>query len=185
MTYSIHINDRVLELVQGDITEQDTDAIVNAANSGLRGGGGVDGAIHRAAGRLLDEECRAIIARQGRLPAGQAVITSGGNLPARHVIHTVGPIYSGNPKDPVVLADCYRNSLMVAEQENLRSVAFPSISTGAYRYPLELASVVALRAVSGFLENQARSLRIVRFVLFSKAAYDAYEQAAADLLGPG
>ncbi len=181
MSLSITLGKSVLELIQGDITEQDTDAVVNAANSGLMGGGGVDGAIHKAAGPGLKEECKRIVASQGRLPPGQAVITSAGRMKAKHVIHTVGPIYSGAPKDPYILADCYKNSLALAEKQSLQSVAFPSISTGAYRYPLNEAAPVALSAVADFLRQNATTLRLVRFVLYSEQAYAAYEQAAKAL----
>ena len=145
------------------------------------GGGGVDGAIHRAAGPSLKEACRVIVERQGRLPPGQAVITSAGNLPARYVIHTVGPIYSGRGEDPKTLASCYRTSLALAEEKGLASVAFPSISTGAYRYPLDEAAEVALGAVADFLRNQACTVKLVRFVLFGDRAYRAYEEAAQSL----
>ncbi|MBW2278337.1 MAG: macro domain-containing protein, partial [Deltaproteobacteria bacterium] len=126
-----------ITLEQGDITGHTADAIVNAANSGLMGGGGVDGAIHRVGGPAILEACKQIRAEHGRLPAGRAVITTGGNLPARFVIHTVGPIWSGGEKDePRTLASCYRESLDLAAVNGLRSIAFPSISTGAYGYPV-------------------------------------------------
>ena len=169
------VNNRTLRLVQGDITRQEVDAIVNAANSGLMGGGGVDGAIHRAGGPAILEECVAIVARQGRLPPGQAVITTGGRLPARHVIHTVGPIWQGGGHgEAETLAGAYRESLELAGEHGLRRVAFPSISTGAYRYPLDQAAEVALRAVLACLKDEESSVEEVTFVLFNPSALDAY-----------
>ncbi|MFC2004580.1 macro domain-containing protein [Chloroflexota bacterium] len=136
----ISINQSKLSIIQGDITSQVTDAIVNAANSSLMGGGGVDGAIHRAGGPAILEECKQIVAKQGRLPTGQAVITTGGNLKARYVIHTVGPIWHrGDKGEPELLASAYRESLKVAVENNLSSISFPSISTGAYGYPVNQA----------------------------------------------
>ena len=168
-----------LEIARGDLTRERVAAIVNAANSSLMGGGGVDGAIHRAGGPRILDECRAIRARQGPLPPGQAVITTGGDLPARRVIHTVGPIWSGGcAAEAETLAACYRSSLALAEEEGLESVAFPSISTGAFGYPIEDAAPVALRAIAGFLPA-ARSVRLVRCVLFSEADLDAYRRALA------
>ncbi|MBI2851358.1 MAG: O-acetyl-ADP-ribose deacetylase [Chloroflexi bacterium] len=149
------INGVSLSLIQGDITEQATDAIVNAANSSLMGGGGVDGAIHRAGGPAILDECKQIVARQGRLPTGKAVITGVGNLKARFVIHTVGPVWrGGNQGEPELLASAYTESLKLAAEKNLRSVSFPSISTGAYGYPLPEAANVALNAVASFLKQQ-------------------------------
>ncbi|MDD5127059.1 MAG: O-acetyl-ADP-ribose deacetylase [Dehalococcoidales bacterium] len=173
-----------LTLVQGDITRQATDAIVNAANSGLMGGGGVDGAIHRAGGPAILEECRQIVARQGRLPAGQAVITTGGNLPAKYVIHTVGPVWHGGTRgEAALLTDAYRNSLKLATEKNLTSISFPSISTGAYGYPVTAAAEVALHTVVSFLQENPASLQQVVFVLFDAATFNAYaavlEQIAA------
>ena len=168
----------VIELLEGDITEQDTDAVVNAANRTLLGGGGVDGAIHRAAGPQLLAECRTL----GGCETGDAKITKGYNLKAKYVIHTVGPIYhSAGEKAPELLASCYRRSLEVASANKLKSVAFPSISTGAYGYPLEEAAPVALKTVLDYLKNHPGIQRI-RFVLFGKDAYQAYEKALKDLL---
>jgi O-acetyl-ADP-ribose deacetylase (regulator of RNase III) len=168
-----------IELVQGDLTKDDSDAIVNAANSGLMGGGGVDGAIHRAGGPAILEECRKIVAAHGRLPTGQAVITAGGRLPARHVIHTVGPVYSGKPRDPELLASCHTESLKLAAERGLASVAFPAISTGVYGYPVEEAAPVALRAAIDFLKkNPDGPVRRVRFVLFSAGALEAFTAEA-------
>jgi O-acetyl-ADP-ribose deacetylase (regulator of RNase III) len=166
-----------LELVRGDITTQQVDAIVNAANSSLLGGGGVDGAIHRAGGPQVLEECRAIRSARGPLPTGEAVITSGGRLPARHVIHTVGPVWQGGQSgEPELLAACYRNSLALALRHGCPRVAFPSISTGVYGYPVEDAAPVALAAVREVLDRES-ALELVRFVLFSEADLRVYQQA--------
>ena len=172
-----------LELTRGDITREPVDAIVNAANSSLMGGGGVDGAIHRAGGPAILDECRRIVDAHGPLPAGDAVITSGGLLPARRVIHTVGPRWRGGEHgEAATLACCYRNSLALAAREGLSSVAFPSISTGAYGFPVDEASVVALEAVAGAL-RAGSPVRLVRFVLFSDADLDVYRRALDDLPG--
>jgi O-acetyl-ADP-ribose deacetylase (regulator of RNase III) len=167
-----------LELVQGDITRQDTEAIVNAANSSLLGGGGVDGAIHRAGGPQILEECRKI----GGCPPGEARITNGGRLKARYVIHTVGPIYYGGQSgESQTLANAYHNSLALASQHGIQSLAFPSISTGAYGYPIEKAAAIALRTVMEYLQAH-REVELVRFVLFGQAAYDAYRKALEGLV---
>jgi O-acetyl-ADP-ribose deacetylase (regulator of RNase III) len=176
------INQARLALVQGDITKQATDAIVNAANSGLMGGGGVDGAIHRAGGPAILEECKQVVARQGRLPAGKAVITAGGNLPARHVIHTVGPIWQGGSKgEKELLASAYKESLKLAAAHKLTSISFPSISTGAYGYPLAEAARVATDSVASFLKEQVTSVREVVFVLFDARTYEAYASALKEV----
>jgi O-acetyl-ADP-ribose deacetylase len=157
------------------------DAIVNAANSSLMGGGGVDGAIHRAGGPDILEECRRIVARQGTLPAGEAVITTAGRLPSRHVIHTVGPRWSGGKQgEAETLARCYHNCLRLAREHTLASVAFPSISTGAYGYPVMEAARIALRTAGDDLET-AGGVRLVRWVLFSEADLRAYEQARREI----
>jgi O-acetyl-ADP-ribose deacetylase (regulator of RNase III) len=166
-----------LELVQGDITRQDTDAIVNAANTSLLGGGGVDGAIHRAAGPELLEECRAL----GGCRTGEAKITKGYQLKARHVIHTVGPVYHGWPRDAALLASCYENSLRLAAAYGLRSMAFPSISTGVYGYPVAEAAPTALEAVIRYLRTHP-GFELVRFVLFDQGTFEAYARALARLL---
>lgn len=177
------INQARLAIVQGDITKQTTDAIVNAANPGLMGGGGVDGAIHRAGGPAILEECKQIVARQGRLPTGKAVITTGGNLPARHVIHTVGPIWQGGNKgEASLLGSAYKESLKLAATRNLTSVSFPSISTGAYGYPLAEAARVATAAVVSFLREQVTSVREVVFVLFDSRTYEAYSSALGEVV---
>lgn len=177
----VKITKATVELLQGDITRQDTDAIVNAANRSLLGGGGVDGAIHRAAGPQLLAECRTL----GGCDTGDAKITKGYNLKARHVIHTVGPIYRADGKRaPELLASCYRRSLEVAGANRLKSVAFPSISTGAYGYPLEEAAPIALKTVMETLKSFP-DIQLVRFVLFGQEAYDAYEKALKDLSRKG
>jgi O-acetyl-ADP-ribose deacetylase (regulator of RNase III) len=160
-----------IEAVQGDITKETVDAIVNAANSSLRGGGGVDGAIHRAGGPRILEEC----VQLGGCGTGDAKITTGGNLLARHVIHTVGPVYHGGDRgEPELLASCYRRSLEIAEKHGLNSVAFPAISCGVYGYPIAEAARIAVDTVTQSLES-ATSVRLVRFVLFSDADYRVYE----------
>jgi len=176
------VNKTKLTLIQGDITKQATDAIVNAANSGLMGGGGVDGAIHRAGGPAILEECKKIVARQGRLPTGKAVITTGGDLKARHVIHTVGPIWHGGGHGEAdLLASAYRESLTLAVTSGLKTVSFPSISTGAYGYPVDSAAVVALQTVIRFLEKKA-SLQEVVFVLFDNRTCEVYIEELERLL---
>jgi O-acetyl-ADP-ribose deacetylase (regulator of RNase III) len=172
-----------VHIVQGDVTQQDVDAIVNAANSSLMGGGGVDGAIHRLGGPQIVEECKALRQKDwpDGLPTGKAVITSGGRLKARHVIHTVGPVWRGGGLgEPEELADCYTNSLMLAKEKRLRSVAFPSISTGAYGYPVGPASRIALKTVKEFVEREAWPPKVI-FVLFSSRDLEVYEQAAKEI----
>jgi len=171
-------------LVQEDITEIDTDAIVNAANPTLMGGGGVDGAIHRKGGPRILEECKLIRAGEwpNGLPTGKAVITSGGNLKARYVIHTVGPIWSGgNQRESDILAEAYFNSLRLAVSKGLKTVAFPSISTGAYGYPIEKASRIALSTVKEFLEKEDRLDKVV-LVVFTKHDLEIYKEAAKEIL---
>jgi nudix-type nucleoside diphosphatase (YffH/AdpP family) len=163
-----------LSLIRGDITEQDTVAIVNAANTTLLGGGGVDGAIHRAGGPQILKECKEIHTRQGGCPTGKAVITSGGKLKARYVIHTVGPIWSGKNHDDNLLRSAYWNSLTLAEGKRVQSISFPSISTGAYRFPVERAARIALTALNDFF-RKPRCLKEVRFVLFSEEILKVYE----------
>ena len=164
-----------LGLVQGDITRQNTEAIVNAANSSLMGGGGVDGAIHRAGGSTIIEECHKIVAQIGRLDAGKAVITRGGNLKAKYVIHTVGPIWHGGIKNEAeLLSSAYKESLKLAVAHKLKSISFPSISTGAYRYPLVDAAKVALGTVISFLQNTPNPLEEVLFVLYDHRTYQTY-----------
>lgn len=161
-----------ITLVQGDITTQQVDAIVNAANERLLGGGGVDGAIHRAAGPQLLEECRTL----GGCPTGEARITKGYRLPARFVIHTVGPIWQGGERnEPGLLASCYRSSLRMAVDNGVKTVAFPSISTGVYGFPIELAAPIAIGTVQDFLADET-SIEEVRFVCFSGEDYTVYQQ---------
>jgi len=175
------INKAKLSIMQGDITLQATDAIVNAANSSLMGGGGVDGAIHRAGGPAILEECRRIVARQGRLPPGQAVITTAGDMKARHVIHTVGPIWQGGSQgEAETLASAYRESLKLAAAKNLTSISFPSISTGAYGYPVDKAARIALQTVIQFLSKET-SIREVVFVLYDGRTYEAYATALKEI----
>ncbi len=174
----VKIGTAKLELVEGDITAQDTDAIVNAANKSLLGGGGVDGAIHRAAGPELLAETRTL----GGCQTGDAKISRGYRLRAKHVIHTVGPIYHAEGKRAAeLLASCYRRSLEVASESKLKSVAFPSISTGAYGYPLKEAASIALKTTIDYLKGHP-DIQLVRFVLFGKEAYGAYETASKDVL---
>jgi O-acetyl-ADP-ribose deacetylase (regulator of RNase III) len=171
----IKVNNARISVIQGDITGQATDAIVNAANSGLMGGGGVDGAIHRAGGPAILEECKEIVSRQGRLPTGKAVITTGGNLKARYVIHTVGPIWrGGNKGERELLASAYNESLILAAKNGLTSVSFPSISTGAYGYPVDEAAGAAVKTVKDFLKKQESSVTEVVFVLFDSATFSVY-----------
>jgi len=170
-----------IAIVQGDITKLAVDAIVNAANESLLGGGGVDGAIHRAAGPKLLEECRKL----GGCPTGQARITRGYRLPAKHVIHTVGPIWRGGVAgEPDLLASCYRSSLELAVKQNVASIAFPSISTGIYGYPIALACRIALRATQAFLERNVLPHQVT-FVCFSAHDFDEYRLAHAELINGG
>jgi O-acetyl-ADP-ribose deacetylase (regulator of RNase III) len=173
----IKVGQATLELVEGDITQQDTDAIVNAANAALRPGGGVDGAIHRAGGPAIEAEGR----QWGGCPTGEARITTGGNLKARYVIHTVGPIYKdGLHGEPELLASCYRESLKLASAKGLKSLAFPSISTGVYGYPMAEAARVALATVKDYLTHHPEIER-ARFVLFGRSAYEVYEKVLKEL----
>lgn len=180
----VSINRARLSIIQGDITRQTTEAIVNAANSSLMGGGGVDGAIHRAGGPAILEECKQIVTRQGRLPAGKAVITTGGNLKARFVIHTVGPVWhGGNQGEPELLASAYRESLKLATENNLGSIAFPSISTGAYGYPVAEAARVALTTAASFLKESVTSIKEVVFVLFDSGTLQSYSSTLGKIAG--
>src|SRR4030067_2798447 len=172
----IQVGKARIRLVQGDVTDMETDAIVNAANSSLMGGGGVDGAIHRKGGPKILEECKRI--RENTwpdgLPTGKAVITTGGNLKARYVIHTVGPVWHGGKHgESELLAEAYKNSLKLAVSKGLKTIAFPSISTGAYGYPMEKASKIALKTVEEFLEKED-NLNEVLLVLFSKPDLEIY-----------
>jgi len=163
-----------IQVIQGDITKQPVDAIVNAANTSLLGGGGVDGAIHRAGGSVILEACRAIRAKQGSCAVGEAVITTGGNLPAKYVIHTVGPVWNGGHKgEEELLASAYRNSLRLAVENGIRSLAFPNISTGIYHFPKEKAAGIAVHTVRDFLANHTEVEQVI-FVCFDKENYDLY-----------
>jgi O-acetyl-ADP-ribose deacetylase (regulator of RNase III) len=168
------IRDR-MEVVQGDITRMEVDAIVNAANSSLLGGGGVDGAIHRAAGPQLLAECRTL----DGCPTGEARITGGYDLPARHVIHTVGPVYGDSPNDAELLANCYRNSLRLAVENGVNTIAFPAISCGVYGYPIREAGRIAVDATAAFLKDQPE-VEKVYFVLFSAGDKAVYAECLAD-----
>ncbi|MFW5857098.1 MAG: O-acetyl-ADP-ribose deacetylase [Planctomycetota bacterium] len=180
MQTEVRVGGARLELARGDITTEAVDAIVNAANNGLQGGGGVDGAIHRAGGPAILEACRAI----GHCETGDAVLTTGGALPARYVIHTVGPVWrGGHAGESRLLASCYRRSLEVARAHDLRSIAFPSISTGVYGYPAAQAAPVALGAVRETLRDGDGGIEHVRFVLFDKPTFTAYAEALALLDG--
>ncbi|HOZ47318.1 MAG TPA: O-acetyl-ADP-ribose deacetylase [Candidatus Hydrogenedentes bacterium] len=162
-----------IETVQGDITKEQVDAIVNAANNSLLGGGGVDGAIHRAGGPAILEACRKL----GGCATGDAKITTGGRLPAKYVIHTVGPVYrDGHHGEPDLLSSCHRRSLEVALERGVRTVAFPAISCGVYGYPIPDAARIALKTVKEFLEAK-EGIDLVRFVLFGPAVYEAFERA--------
>ena len=165
-----------------DITEETTDAIVNAANSHLLGGGGVDGAIHRAGGPSILEECRKYVAQNGTLPAGQAMLTSGGQLAAKYVIHTVGPVYrGGHGGEEELLASCHRESIRLADSHGIRSLAFPAISTGAYGYPVHLAASIAVATVLDALQETG-CVEQVRFVLFDISTWKSYTAAAEKLV---
>lgn len=162
-----------IEVVLGDITKEKVDAIVNAANSGLRGGGGVDGAIHRAGGPAIMAECRKL----GGCPTGDAKITTGGNLPAKYVIHAVGPVYrDGKHGEPELLKSCHVRSLEIAREKKLKSIAFPAISCGVYGYPVEEAAPLALGTVNEFLQQHG-DIELVRFVLFTPDVYEAFKAA--------
>jgi O-acetyl-ADP-ribose deacetylase len=174
----VQISDATLDLVQGDITKQEVDAIVNAANSSLLGGGGVDGAIHRAAGLQLLEECRML----GGCETGDAKITRGYNLKAKHVIHAVGPVYrDGKHDEPGLLASAYRTCLELASQNNCASIAFPAISTGVYGYPMEDAARIAFRSIMDYL-GEHPEITLVRYVLYDTRAYEIHARALEQIL---
>jgi O-acetyl-ADP-ribose deacetylase (regulator of RNase III) len=171
---SITFGATTLSLLLGDITQQDVDAIVNAANSGLLGGGGVDGAIHRAGGPKILEECKIIRTTQGECPPGHAVITGGGRLKARFVIHAVGPVWrGGNHHEDDLLQSAYRSALILAGKNNIRTLAFPSISTGAYGFPIDRASRIAFETVKEFVKQHPR-FEEVRFMAFSPNDFEVY-----------
>ncbi len=171
------IKDRI-EIIIGDITQIDTEAIVNAANKSLMGGGGVDGAIHRAAGQMLKEECR----RLGGCETGEAKITNGYNLKAKYVIHTVGPVYrDGRHNEPELLRNCYENSLKLAIENNIKTIAFPSISKGAYGYPIKEAAPIAIKTVVDFLNRHSEIEKVI-FVLFSQTDFDTYKRVLSEYI---
>lgn len=172
----ITVNNTTIEVVQGDITKEKVDAIVNAANNQLSPGGGVSGAIHRAAGPQLWEETKTL----GGCKTGEAKITKGYNLPAKYVIHTVGPVYSGSGEDPELLASCYRESLKLALKHKLKSVSFPAISTGVFGYPVEPAAEVALKTIIDFVRKN-KGLELVRMVIFDKKSYDIHVKVLKQL----
>ena len=170
-----------IQIIQGDITKLEVDAIVNAANSSLMGGGGVDGAIHRAGGPVILDECREIVARQGRCETGEAVITSGGNLPAKYVIHTVGPVWhGGNSSEPKLLENAYRNSMKLAVENGIKTVAFPNISTGVYGFPKDKAAEIAIQTVTEFL-SENEQIKQVYFVCFDQENYELYNLLKTNL----
>ncbi len=169
-----------IEIVKGDITKISADAIVNAANSSLLGGGGVDGAIHRAGGPIILEDCRKIVARQGGCSTGEAVITRAGNLPAKYVIHTVGPVWNGgNNNEEAKLADCYKKSLHLAVENNCRSIAFPNISTGVYLFPKERAARISMNTIQQFLRDN-KTIEKVLIVCFDEESYRVNKAALKD-----
>ncbi len=174
----VTVHQSILEIVQGDITQQEIMAIGNAANSALAGGGGVDGAIHRAGGPTLMSELKA---KYKGCPTGSAVITRGGNLKAKYVIHAVGPRYSGSPKDAEFLSGAYRKSLELCTQNKIDSIAFPSISTGIYGYPVEEASRIALKTVMNYLKEHPE-VKLVRFVLFDSKTFEVYKKSLKELV---
>lgn len=179
------IGKTLVKIIMGDITVQETEAIVNAANSGLMGGGGVDGAIHRAGGPQILAECKEIRARQGTLPTGRAVITSGGNLKARYVIHTVGPVWEGGGRgEDELLRSAYRSSLTLARERGIRSISFPSVSTGIYSFPVARAARIALREVRDYIAGQP-GFEEVRFVLFSNPVLYEFESAWQEINSQG
>jgi len=178
----IDIGKTRLVLVRGDITQQDVEAVVNAANSSLLGGGGVDGAIHRAGGPAILQECKRIVAAQGGCATGDAAITTGGKLRAKFVIHTVGPVWSGGKRgEEGLLASAYRSSLRIAAERQISSIAFPSISTGAYRFPIARAADIALQTVRDFLRRESHAITEVRFVLFGDSDLAVYQAALTRL----
>lgn len=177
MLINYNIGNSILELTCGDITIQETEAIANAANRRLSPGGGVSGAIHRAAGSGLWEESKKL----GGCETGEAKLTGGHNLKAKYVIHTVGPVYSNSVDDPRDLKNCYKNSLLLASQKNIKSISFPSISTGIFGYPVKEASMVALKTITDFL-NKHPEIELVRMVLFSEGAYKIYKSSLEKIL---
>ncbi|MGA2296683.1 MAG: O-acetyl-ADP-ribose deacetylase [FCB group bacterium] len=173
--------DKRIELIKGDITKLDVDAVVNAANSSLMGGGGVDGAIHRAAGPSLHEECMKIVQNQGKCPTGEAVITTAGNMPSKYVIHTVGPVWNGgNRNEGELLANAYKNSLTLAVENKAVLIAFPNISTGIYGFPKFEAAKIAIDTVCNFLLKNV-SLQKIVFVCFDEENFDIYKKLLKEI----
>ena len=165
-----------IEVIQGDITKMTVDAIVNAANASLMGGGGVDGAIHRAGGPVIQEECRVIVEKLGRCETGNAVLTTAGNMPAKFIIHTVGPVwYGGHQNETSLLENAYANSLKVAAERGIETIAFPNISTGIYGFPKDKAAAIAIRTVTGFMSDHPQ-IKQVYFVCFDQDSYAIYER---------
>jgi len=176
----------MIKILQGDITQEATEAIVNAANSALAGGGGVDGAIHRVGGKVIAEECKKVIEKIKSLPTGKAVITCAGNLKVKYVIHAVGPVWKGGAaNEENLLASAYVESLKLAVEHGIKTIAFPSISTGAYGYPTHLAAKVATKAVVNFLKENPNCLTEVRFILFDNFTYKVYKEALDDIIKYG
>ena len=174
--YEINCGNSILRIIQGDITKQGTDAVVNAANNRLAPGGGVAGAIHKAAGSKLWEECKKL----GGCETGEAVITKGYNLPAKWIIHTVGPIYSMSEEDPKLLSSCYKNSLKVADKRGIKTISFPAISTGAFGYPIREAAKIAIDTICRTLKSLS-SIEMVQFVLFDLRAYNVFEEVLKEV----
>jgi len=167
----------VIEIIKSDITKLSVDAVVNAANSSLMGGGGVDGAIHRAGGKIILEQCQNIIKSIGRCNTGEAVVTTAGNMPSKFVIHTVGPVWNnGKYNEPFLLQNCYKNSLNLLLKHNLKTIAFPSLSTGAYRFPIEQASKVAIKSVYNVIKQNINKIEKVYFVCFSQKDFEIYKK---------
>ena len=172
--YAIQNKQTMIKVIQGDITQIAVDAVVNAANTSLLGGGGVDGAIHRIGGKEILDECKKIRAKQGGCDVGEAVITTAGNLPAKFVIHTVGPVWQGgNSQEDKLLTNAYNNSLKLAIENNIQTIAFPNISTGVYRFPKKRAAEIAIQTVIDFLKNQT-TIKEVVFVCFDKENFEIY-----------
>lgn len=173
----MNVDGAVFDIVKDDITQQDTDAVVNAANKRLAPGGGVAGAIHKAAGEKLWEECK----KTGGCQTGEAKITKAYNLPSKYVIHTVGPVYSKTDKDSEYLASCYKKSLELAHNNNIKSVSFPAISTGAFGYPVEKAADIAIKTIVKWLRNNPRkNVELVRLVLYSRDDYEVHKKTAEE-----
>lgn len=177
MRYSAKFGNSIVEVVRGDITQQDTEAVVNAANKRLAPGGGVAGAIHRKAGPGLWEECKKL----GGCQTGEAKITRGYNLPNKYVIHTVGPVYTGKGDEAELLSNCYINSLKLADKNRISSISFPAISTGAFGYPIKEAAEIALKTISKYLKNEKTEIKIVRMVLYDDKGFTIHKEILKEL----